>query len=114
MVPLIQAENAFELTKQLQPFARVKDPLYLHSLGYNSYTVHNGTEDWNKNCICHISTPNIFPLKKKTKQNKPQTKIHHIWNLEHEEGKNMVKTLLKNTLETRLKKAETWVKFGQR
>lgn len=38
MVPLIQAANGFELTKQLQPFA--KDPLYLHSFGYNSYTVH--------------------------------------------------------------------------
>ena len=47
MVPLIQAENGFELTKQLQPFARHEDPLYLHSFSYNSYTVHNGTEDWN-------------------------------------------------------------------
>lgn len=38
MVPLIQAANGFEWTKQLQPFA--KDPLYLHRFGYNFYTVH--------------------------------------------------------------------------
>lgn len=71
MVP--QAENGFELTKQLQPFARDKDPLYSCSFGYNSYTVHNGTEDWTQKYICHISRPNIFPFKKTNKQKKPPT-----------------------------------------
>lgn len=51
MAPLIQAENGSELTKQPKLFARDKDPLYLHSLGFNSYTVHNGMDEikvWNK------------------------------------------------------------------
>lgn len=51
MAPLIQAENGSELTKHPHLFARDKDPLYLHSLSYNSYTVHNGMAGikvWNK------------------------------------------------------------------
>lgn len=51
MDPLIRAGNGSELTKHPQPFARDKDPLYLHSLSYNSYTVHNGMAGikvWNK------------------------------------------------------------------
>lgn len=42
MVPLIQAENGSELTKQPKLFARDKGPLYLRSLSFNSYAVHNG------------------------------------------------------------------------
>jgi len=72
MVPLTQAENGFELTKQLQPFARDKDPLYLRSFGYNSYTVHSGAEDWNKKCICYLSRSKIFPFEKEKTKQKPQ------------------------------------------
>lgn len=60
IAPLIQAENSSEQTKQPKPFARDKDPLYLHSLSYSSYTVHNGksgTKVWNKKFICCISRP---------------------------------------------------------
>lgn len=51
MTPLILAENGSKLSKQPQPFARDKDPLYLHCLSYNFYTVHNGMAGikvWNK------------------------------------------------------------------
>lgn len=51
MAPLIEAENGSELSKQPKPFARDKDPLYLHSLSFSSYTVHNGMAGikvWNR------------------------------------------------------------------
>lgn len=93
MAPLIQAENGSELTKEPKPFARDKDPLYLHS----SYAVHNGMagiKAWNKKFICCISRPDILPFKKQNrKQNTVWGKMQHIQHLEHEETKTRVKGL---------------------